>query len=70
MAELTYRDAVARGIVRREDIAMLISVYFSVLIGFSPLQALLGVEPAPGADVIAQRAALATAHPLGHNPVP
>jgi AcrR family transcriptional regulator len=56
-----FEQAAARGIVRRDDIAMLIGVFFSVLIGFSPLQALLGTEPPLGRDGIDARAALATA---------
>jgi len=55
-----FDQAAARGIVRREEIATLLSVYFSVLIGFAQLQALLGTEPPLDAEAIAQRAALAT----------
>jgi AcrR family transcriptional regulator len=53
-----FEQAAARDIVRRADIAMLISVFFSVLVGLSPLQALLGAEPMP-TDAIAARATLA-----------
>lgn len=55
-----FDQAAARGIVRREEIATLLSVYFSVLIGFAQLQTLLGTEPPLDAEAIAQRAALAT----------
>lgn len=54
-----FEQAAARGIIRREQVATLISVFFSVLIGITPLQVLLG-EPPISADAIAQRAALAT----------
>ncbi|WP_047308004.1 TetR/AcrR family transcriptional regulator [Rhodopseudomonas palustris] len=54
-----FEHAAARGIIRRDDIATLISVFFSVLIGIAPLQALLG-EPPLSAEAIAQRAKLAT----------
>ncbi|WP_322514659.1 TetR/AcrR family transcriptional regulator [Rhodopseudomonas palustris] len=55
-----FDQAAARGIIRRADIATLLSVYFSVLIGFAQLQTLLGTEPPLDAEAIAQRAALAT----------
>lgn len=54
-----FEQAAARGIIRREQVATLISVFFSVLIGIAPLQALLGESPI-SADAIAQRSALAT----------
>lgn len=54
-----FEQAAARGIIRRDEVATLISVFFSVLIGIAPLQALLGESPI-SADAIAQRAALAT----------
>jgi AcrR family transcriptional regulator len=55
-----FEQAAARGIVRRADIAMLISVFFSVLVGFSPLQALLGTAPPLGPEAINAKVALAT----------
>ncbi|ABD04809.1 transcriptional regulator, TetR family [Rhodopseudomonas palustris HaA2] len=55
-----FDQAAARGIIRGDDIATLLSVYFSVLIGFAQLQTLLGAEPPFDAEAIAQRAALAT----------
>ncbi|RED28559.1 TetR family transcriptional regulator [Rhodopseudomonas thermotolerans] len=55
-----FDQAAARGIIRREEIALLLSVYFSVLIGFAQLQTLLGTEPPLDAEAIAQRAVLAT----------
>ncbi|MFC0240827.1 TetR/AcrR family transcriptional regulator [Rhodopseudomonas telluris] len=54
-----FDQAAARGIIRHDDIATLISVFFSVLIGFAQLQTLLGTEPPLTGDAIAQRAALA-----------
>lgn len=54
-----FEQAAARGILCRDDIEMLIGVFFSVLVGISPLQALLGTEPPLSAEAIAARAALA-----------
>lgn len=54
-----FEQAADRGIIRCDEVATLISVFFSVLIGIAPLQALLG-EPPISTDAIAQRAALAT----------
>lgn len=54
-----FEQAAARGILRDADIATLIQIFFSVLVGISPLQALLGTEPQLSADDIAARAALA-----------
>lgn len=54
-----FEQAAARDILRRDDIEMLIGVFFSVLVGISPLQALLGTEPPLPAEAIAARAALA-----------
>ncbi|WP_420132795.1 TetR/AcrR family transcriptional regulator [Rhodopseudomonas sp.] len=54
-----FDQAAAHGIIRRDDIGMLIGVFFSVLIGFSQLQALLATDPPLTADAIIERAALA-----------
>ncbi len=55
-----FDQAAAAGILRRDDVAMLIGVFFSVLIGITPLQAMLGTEPPITPEAIAGRAALAT----------
>lgn len=54
-----FDQAAARGIVRPDDIGMLIGVFFSVLIGFTQLQALLATDPPLTSDAIIERAALA-----------
>ncbi|PZA11024.1 TetR/AcrR family transcriptional regulator [Rhodopseudomonas palustris] len=54
-----FEHAAARGIIPRDKIATLMSVFFSVLIGMAPLQTLLG-DPPISSDAMAQRAALAT----------
>ena len=55
-----FDQAAARGILRRDDMAMLINVFFSVLIGISPLQTLLGTERPLTPEAIAEKAAMAT----------
>ena len=54
-----FDQAAARGLFPRDQMASLIHVFFSVLIGFSPLQLLLGNEPPMNAATIDARAALA-----------
>ncbi|MGX7745353.1 TetR/AcrR family transcriptional regulator [Rhodopseudomonas parapalustris] len=54
-----FEQAESRGIISGDQTAMLISVFFSVLVGMTPLQALLAAPPI-GSDAMAQRAALAT----------
>ncbi|MCG6204703.1 TetR/AcrR family transcriptional regulator [Rhodopseudomonas sp. HC1] len=54
-----FDQAAARGIIRSDDSGMLIGVFFSVLIGFTQLQTLLGTDPPLTAEAIAARAALA-----------
>lgn len=57
---IRYFDrAAARGLFPRDQMPMLIQVFFSVLIGFSPLQLLLGNEPPMNAATIDARASLA-----------
>jgi len=55
-----FDQAAARGLLRRDDIAMLINVFFSVLIGISPLQAMLGTEPPITPVAIDAKVAMAT----------
>jgi AcrR family transcriptional regulator len=54
-----FDQAATRGLFPRDQMATLIHVFFSVLIGFSPLQILLGNEPSMNAATIEARAALA-----------
>lgn len=56
-----FEQAASRDLVKPEEIGMLISVFFSVLIGLAPLQLLLGTEPAVSPETIRTRAALAAA---------
>ncbi|KIZ47500.1 MULTISPECIES: TetR/AcrR family transcriptional regulator [Rhodopseudomonas] len=54
-----FDQAAGRGLFPRDQIATLIQIFFSVLIGFSPLQMLLGNEPPMNAATIDARAELA-----------
>jgi AcrR family transcriptional regulator len=54
-----FDQAASRGLFARDQMATLIHVFISVLIGFSPLQLLLGNEPPMNAATIDARAALA-----------
>jgi AcrR family transcriptional regulator len=54
-----FDQAASRGLFLRDQMATLIHVFISVLIGFSPLQLLLGNEPPMNAATIEARAALA-----------
>lgn len=54
-----FDEAAARGLFPRDEMATLIQVFFSVLIGFLPLQLLLGNEPPVNAATIDARASLA-----------
>jgi AcrR family transcriptional regulator len=55
-----FEQAAARGILRGDDVAMLIAVFFSVLIGISPLQAMLGTAPPITPEAIDAKVAMAT----------
>jgi AcrR family transcriptional regulator len=59
-----FAQAAMGGILRSEQMPVLIDVFFSVLIGISPLQALVGTEPPLTPEAIAARAAMAV-HVLG-----
>lgn len=54
-----FEKAAQRGLVRREDLPLLIHTLFSVLIGITPLQQLLGTQPALSPETIGARAAMA-----------
>jgi AcrR family transcriptional regulator len=55
-----FERAAERGIVAREATPTLIYVFFSVLIGISPLQLMLGTEPPVTRTTIANKSATAT----------
>jgi AcrR family transcriptional regulator len=55
-----FEQAAARGLIPREQMATLIYVFFSVLIGISPLQLMLGTEPTVTSATIAHKSATAT----------
>jgi len=54
-----FDQAAGRGLFPRDQMSELIHIFFSVLIGFSPLQLLLGNEPPMSAATIDARAELA-----------
>ncbi len=54
-----FRLGAEKGFVNLRDIDVLATTFFSVLIGSLQIQCLLGIEPAPSADVLTERSALA-----------